>query len=128
MSTIYRNRTIRPSSRLETSVSYKINTEKVTTNDTLVITINHESENFSKEFTFFQERRLQTVPQYTSDILMEKLFGHQFSLIRFISFARLKLFIIIISIKDTCNHIDDIFFNILGRTSYSISYILFSPG
>lgn len=33
----------------------------------------------------FQERRLQTVPQYTSDILMEKLFGHQFSLIRFIS-------------------------------------------
>ena len=52
MSTIYRNRTIRPSSRLETSVSYKINTEKVTTNDTLVITINHESENFSKEFTF----------------------------------------------------------------------------
>lgn len=84
MSTIYRNRTIRPSSRLETSVSYKINTEKVTTNDTLVITINHESENFHKEFSF-QERRLQTVPQYTSDISMEKSFGHQFSLIRFIS-------------------------------------------
>jgi len=33
----------------------------------------------------FQERRLQTVPQYTSDISMEKSFGHQFSLIRFIS-------------------------------------------
>ena len=56
MSTIYRNRTIRPSSRLETSVSYKINTEKVTTNDTLVITINHESENFHKEFTFSGEK------------------------------------------------------------------------
>ena len=48
MSTIYRNRTIRPSSRLETSVSYKI--------DTLVITINHESENFHKEFTFSGEK------------------------------------------------------------------------
>ena len=78
MSTIYRNRTIRPSSRLETSVSYKINTEKVTTNDTLVITINHESENFHKEFSFSGEK----VANRSS---MEKSFGHQFSLIRFIS-------------------------------------------
>ncbi|MBD9092119.1 MAG: hypothetical protein EGQ20_06295 [Bacteroides oleiciplenus] len=52
MSIVYRNRTIRPSSRLETSVSYKINTEKVTVNDTLIVTVNHESENFTKEFTF----------------------------------------------------------------------------
>lgn len=52
MSKVYRNRTIRPSSRLESSVSYKINTEKVTANDTLIVTINHESKNFTKEFTF----------------------------------------------------------------------------
>ncbi len=52
MSTIYHNRTIRPSSRHETSISYKINTKKVTANDTLIVTINHESENFTKEFTF----------------------------------------------------------------------------
>lgn len=84
MSTIYRNRTIRPSSRLETSVSYKINTEKVTTMIHWLLPLTMKVRILVKNL-LFQERRLQTVPQYTSDILMEKLFGHQFSLIRFIS-------------------------------------------
>jgi len=52
MSIVYRKRTIRPSSRLETSVSYKINTEKVTANDTLIVTVDHESESFTKEYSF----------------------------------------------------------------------------
>lgn len=84
MSTIYRNRTIRPSSRLETSVSYKINTEKVTTMIHWLLPLTMKVKILIKNL-LFQERRLQTVPQYTSDISMEKSFGHQFSLIRFIS-------------------------------------------
>ncbi len=52
MSTIIRNRTIRPSTRLETSKSYKINTEKVTAGDILIVNIDHESKDFHKTFHF----------------------------------------------------------------------------
>lgn len=44
MAKIVRNRVIRPSSRLETSISYKIDCKKVTSADTLEINITHESE------------------------------------------------------------------------------------
>lgn len=43
MATIERKRTLRPSTRL-TSSTYKINTEKVTADDTLNIKIDHEDE------------------------------------------------------------------------------------
>lgn len=52
MSEIIRNRTIRPSSRLETSKSYKVNTSNVSRIDTLIVNIDHESKSFRKTFRF----------------------------------------------------------------------------
>jgi hypoxanthine-DNA glycosylase len=52
MGTITRNRTIRPSSRLVTSKSYKIDTKKVGKGDTLIVNIDHESKRFNKSFKF----------------------------------------------------------------------------
>lgn len=52
MAEIIRNRTIRPSSRLKTSKTYKINTEAVSDGDTLIVNISHESENFQKTYKF----------------------------------------------------------------------------
>ena len=52
MSEIIRNRTIRPSSRLESSKSYKIDTKAVSSGDTLIVNIDHESKPFKKTFTF----------------------------------------------------------------------------
>lgn len=52
MAEIIRNRTIRPSSRLETSKSYKIDTKAVLIDDTLIVNINHESKSFEKSFRF----------------------------------------------------------------------------
>jgi len=52
MSDIYKSRTIRPSSRLETSTSYKINVKNVSENDTLYVTVKHESKPFHKVFKF----------------------------------------------------------------------------
>ncbi len=52
MAEIHRNRTIRPSSRLETSKSYKINTEGVSSGDILVVNIDHESQSFKKTYRF----------------------------------------------------------------------------
>ncbi len=52
MATIIRNRTIRPSSRLETSKSYKIETKTVDSGDTLIVNIDHESKPFYKSFSF----------------------------------------------------------------------------
>jgi hypothetical protein len=51
MPEITRNRTLRPSTRKETS-SYKVNTEKVGVNDTLVVSIDHESKPFQKVYKF----------------------------------------------------------------------------
>jgi hypothetical protein len=52
MNEIIRNRKIRPSTRLETSLNYKIDTEKVTVNDLLIVNITHESNSFSETYHF----------------------------------------------------------------------------
>lgn len=52
MAEITRNRTIRPSTRLETSKSYKIDTKAVSHGDTLVVNIDHESKSFRKTYKF----------------------------------------------------------------------------
>ncbi|SMP38277.1 DNA-deoxyinosine glycosylase [Anoxynatronum buryatiense] len=49
---VVRNRTIRPSTRLETSKSYKIDTRKVSTNNTLIVNIDHEAKPFQKSYKF----------------------------------------------------------------------------
>ena len=49
---IIRNRTIRPSSRLETSKNYKIDTKKVSPRDILVVNIEHESSTFRRTYRF----------------------------------------------------------------------------
>ncbi|MFW5758063.1 MAG: hypothetical protein ACOCYO_05220 [Bacteroidota bacterium] len=52
MAEIIRNRTIRPSSRQEASKSYKIDTKNVNSDDTLIVNIDHESEDFNRTFRF----------------------------------------------------------------------------
>jgi len=52
MTNIPHNRTIRPSSRLNTSTRYKIDTKKVSSDDTLIVTIDHESKPFRKTYHF----------------------------------------------------------------------------
>ncbi len=52
MAEITRNRTIRPSSRAESSRSYKIDTSNVTSNDTLIVNIDHESKPFKQFYKF----------------------------------------------------------------------------
>jgi|GEM_PF-6479386 len=45
-------RTIRPSSRLETSKNYKIDTKVVLSRDTLTVNIDHKSKSLKKSFYF----------------------------------------------------------------------------
>jgi len=52
MTEIKRNRTIRPSSRLEKSKSYKIDTKSVSCGDILLVNIDHESKPFNRTFKF----------------------------------------------------------------------------
>ena len=52
MTEIKRNRTIRPSSRLEKSKNYKIDTKTVSRGDILVVNIDHESKPFHWTFKF----------------------------------------------------------------------------
>ncbi len=52
MKEIIRNRTIRPSTRLEKSKSYKIDTKSVSRGDILVVNIDHESKPFHKTYKF----------------------------------------------------------------------------
>jgi hypothetical protein len=52
MAIIQRNRTIRPSTRKESSKSYKVETTKVLRDDTLVVNINHETLPFKKTYNF----------------------------------------------------------------------------
>jgi hypoxanthine-DNA glycosylase len=52
MAQIIRNRTIRPSSRLERSKNYKVSTAKVLSVDTLIVNIDHESKPFKATYTF----------------------------------------------------------------------------
>ena len=52
MAEIVRNRTIRPSTRLETSTRYKIDTKRVTKDDVLVVNIDHETGSFYQTYRF----------------------------------------------------------------------------
>lgn len=52
MAEIIRNRTIRPSSRLETSVNYRVHIDGISSSDTLIVNVKHESKAFSKSFKF----------------------------------------------------------------------------
>lgn len=52
MTEITRNRTIRPSTRLEKSKSYKIDTKIVSRGDILVVNIDHETKPFYKTYKF----------------------------------------------------------------------------
>ncbi len=52
MPEIVRHRTIRPSSRKESSVNYRVHISGITASDTLVVNINHESKPFTKSFQF----------------------------------------------------------------------------
>jgi hypoxanthine-DNA glycosylase len=52
MTVITRNRTIRPSTRLEKSKSYKIDTKNITRSDILIVNIDHETKSFQKTFKF----------------------------------------------------------------------------
>lgn len=52
MAIIERNRTIRPSTRLESSKNYKVDTSKVLEGDTLIVNIDHESKPFKRTYKF----------------------------------------------------------------------------
>lgn len=52
MTEIIRNRTIRPSTRLEKSKSYKIDTKTVSQGGILVVNIDHETKSFLKSYEF----------------------------------------------------------------------------
>ncbi|HWB25563.1 MAG TPA: hypothetical protein VG738_08785 [Chitinophagaceae bacterium] len=52
MPEVTRNRTIRPSTRKDTSVNYRIDIKGITAADTLVVNIGHESKPFRKTFKF----------------------------------------------------------------------------
>lgn len=52
MADIIRNRTIRPSSRLQSSKSYKIDTKQVYRGDVLIVNIYHESKPFHRTYKF----------------------------------------------------------------------------
>ncbi len=52
MAEIIRNRTIRPSTRQETSVNYRVHLDGISSSDTLIVNVKHESKAFSKSFKF----------------------------------------------------------------------------
>ena len=52
MAEIIRNRTIRPSTRQETSVNYRVHLDGISSTDTLIVNVKHESKAFSKSFKF----------------------------------------------------------------------------
>lgn len=52
MAEIIRNRTIRPSTRQETSVNYRVHLNGISSSDKLIVNIKHESKPFSKTFKF----------------------------------------------------------------------------
>lgn len=52
MPEIIRNRTIRPSTRLASSVNYRIYLDGLSANDTLVVNINHESKPWRRTYRF----------------------------------------------------------------------------
>ncbi len=52
MAEVIRNRTIRPSTRKDSSVNYRIHLDGLIACDTLVVNITHESKPFQKTFKF----------------------------------------------------------------------------
>jgi hypothetical protein len=64
MAEIIRNRTIRPSTRQETSVNYRVHLDGVSPGDILIVNIKHESKAFAKTYKF-----------KGSDILQKKSLG-----------------------------------------------------
>lgn len=52
MAEIIRNRKIRPSTRLATSVNYRVDVAKVLQTDILVVNISHEKGTFKKTYRF----------------------------------------------------------------------------
>lgn len=52
MPTITRHRTIRPSTRKETSVNYRVHIDGITASDTLLVNISHEKKPFRKIYKF----------------------------------------------------------------------------
>ena len=52
MAEIIRNRTIRPSTRQDTSVNYRVHIDSISPSDTLIVNIKHESKPFTKSFKF----------------------------------------------------------------------------
>lgn len=49
---ITRKRTIRPSTRLATSVNYRVHINGIMSTDTLIVIVNHENKSFQKTFKF----------------------------------------------------------------------------
>ena len=52
MPEIIRNRTIRPSTRKDTSVNYRVHIDGIGPGDTLIVNISHEKKSFKKSFKF----------------------------------------------------------------------------
>jgi hypothetical protein len=52
MPEIIRSRTIRPSTRKQSSVNYRVHIEGITASDTLIVNISHESKPWHKTFKF----------------------------------------------------------------------------
>jgi hypothetical protein len=52
MTEIIRNRTIRPSTRKETAVNYRVHVQAVESGDTYIANINHEKKSFKKTYHF----------------------------------------------------------------------------
>ena len=52
MPEIIRNRTIRPSTRLDSSANYRVHLDGIAASDTLVVNISHESKPYRKTFKF----------------------------------------------------------------------------
>ena len=59
MTEIILNRTIRPSSHLENSMSYKIDTKAITSVDDLIANINHESKPYQKPYQSEAEKNIE---------------------------------------------------------------------
>ena len=64
MADIVKNRKIRPSTRKDSSVNYRVDIKGITASDTLVVNVTHEKKPFAKTFKF-----------KGSDILKKKSLG-----------------------------------------------------
>lgn len=74
MAIVERNRILRPSTRLASSISYKINTEKVSGLDELIVRVYSEQKRLIAEF-HFAGRDIAGKDLSISDISMSELTG-----------------------------------------------------